>query len=146
MTTNHASASLRRLPSPIPKARIRAVYDERKPAGVLKPDQAFIAAAHREFAEVLTRNGIAWLYKPRTFAIEWDSEGNLLDSITPDFYLPDYRQFLALATEDEERVASTARRLRLLSQVCPELDSRLVVTSNYSRATTSFLATGIWAC
>ena len=71
MTTHYPSASLSRLPSPIPKARISSAYRERKPAGVLKSNQTFISAAHLDFAQALSQNGIAWLYKPRTFAIEW---------------------------------------------------------------------------
>jgi hypothetical protein len=144
MTTHYPSASLSRLPGPIPKARISSAYRERKPAGVLKSNQTFISAAHLEFAQALSQNGIAWLYKPRTFAIEWDRQGGLVDSITPDFYLPDYRQFLAVAAVDEDRVACNATRLRLLRRVHPELDCRLVIVSNSSHAIERFLATGNW--
>ena len=36
-----------------------------------------------EFARRLDERGIAWQYKPRTFAVEWDEDGNFIDSFTP---------------------------------------------------------------
>lgn len=146
MTIHHASGSPDRLPEgPIPRTRVRAAYRQFKPSRDHKSNPRFISAEHAEFAQVLTQNGIAWLYKPRTFAIEWDSKGDLLDSITPDFYLPDYRQYVELATEEGTCLAAAARRLRLLSLVHPELDVRLIVGSNYLRAVERFIATGIWS-
>src|SRR5215471_18612229 len=52
----------------------------------LPPDFAY--SWEEAFAETLNQHGISWQYKPRTFAVEWDNEGNFVDSFTPDFYLP----------------------------------------------------------
>src|SRR5260370_27142087 len=145
MTIHNASASLgRRQLGSIPQAVIPSGYRDGKPAQAPKSNPKFICAAHGIFARVLSEKGIAWRYKPRTFAIEWDSEGDLLDSITPDFYLPDYRQYIELAVEEETSVCAKARRLDLLGRVHPELDIRLIVGPSYSAAVERFLAGGNW--
>src|SRR5262249_56434914 len=105
----------------------------------------FISSAHGRFAQALSQNGIAWQYKPRTFSIDWDAEGNLQDSITPDFYLPEYRQYLELTAPEEHCIATTARRLCMLKRAHPELDLRLIVGENYSTVIRRFLASGVWA-
>jgi len=135
MTIHHTAVSTgRQHSSTISQPSIPATYRERKRANAAGATPGFISTTHQEFASFLSRSAIAWRYKPRTFAIEWDAEGNLLDSITPDFYLPDCRQYLALSTEQENCAASIARRLRLLNRIHPELDVRLIAGSNYKAA------------
>ena len=50
----------------------------------------FVYDWEREFSEVLDDHQIQWRYKPRTFAVEWDQDGNFVDSFTPDFYLSEH--------------------------------------------------------
>ncbi|TLM87288.1 MAG: hypothetical protein FDZ75_07035, partial [Actinobacteria bacterium] len=49
---------------------------------------AFAHASERVAAEILDYYRISWQYEPHTFPIEWDGEGNVVASFTPDFYLP----------------------------------------------------------
>jgi len=135
MTIHHASASQGRLHSvPAPQSHLQAPYSTIRVARAHRTRVGFVSSEHRRFAQTLNLNRVAWLYKPRTFAIDWDSDGNLLDSITPDFYLSDCRQYVQLPPADQPCVADTARRLRLLSRVHPELDVHLIVGKNYADA------------
>jgi hypothetical protein len=69
----------------------------------------------QEFARALEVYQILWRYKPRTFAVEWDDEGNFVDSFTPAFYLPGQDRYVELTAPDS-LVSSTARKVRLLRQ------------------------------
>src|SRR5262245_35926584 len=71
----------------------------------------FINIWDEEFARALDDNQIAWQYKPRTFAVEWDEEGNFLDSFTPDFYLPELNVFVALVVPGYGLSGDKARKV-----------------------------------
>jgi hypothetical protein len=84
------------------------------------------------FAQALDQHGILWQYKPRTFAVEWDDEGNFVDSFTPDFYLPLIELYVELVGPDHYETASKARKVRLLRRQKPELRIQLVGESGAS--------------
>jgi hypothetical protein len=75
----------------------------------------FANECEHEFARALEVQQILWRYKPRTFAVEWDDEGNFVDSFTPAFYLPGHDRYLELTAPDSP-VSRTARKVRLLRQ------------------------------
>lgn len=77
-----------------------------------------------EFARMLDYYSIAWRYKPRTFAVEWDDEGNFLNSYTPSFYLLERDQYVELHTPGQ--VARKIREVRLLRQNYPEVQIKLM--------------------
>ena len=74
-----------------------------------------------EFAQRLDEYEISWQYKPRTFAVEWDEEGNFVDSFTPAFYLPAHDVYVELAVADGGVSGAKARKVRLLRQQHPEI-------------------------
>ena len=78
------------------------------------------------FALTLDRRGILWQYKPRTFAVEWDDEGNFVDSFTPDFYLPLIDLYVELIGPQRHETSAKARKVRLLRQQAPELRIELL--------------------
>lgn len=89
----------------------------------------FIHPLHEEMARALNQHRIPWQYKPRTFAVEWDNEGNFLDSLTPDFYLPALDLYVELAecgTDPDKR-----RKLRLLRQAYPSVRVDLFTYPRY---------------
>ena len=75
----------------------------------------FANEREEEFARALEAHQIAWRYKPRTFAVEWDDEGNFVDSLTPAFYLSGHDRYLELTAPDSP-ISCTARKVRLLRQ------------------------------
>jgi hypothetical protein len=77
-----------------------------------------------EFARMLDYHCIAWRYKPRTFAVEWDDEGNFVNSYTPAFYLFERDQYVELYTPGQ--AARKVREVRLLRQNYPEIEVMLL--------------------
>ena len=47
----------------------------------------FASPAELECAKVLDYYGVAWEYEPRTFVLERDEAGRVIEAFTPDFYL-----------------------------------------------------------
>jgi hypothetical protein len=92
-------------------------------------EQEFANSIERAFARTLDSYQIAWHYKPRTFAIEWDEDGNFVDSMTPDFYLPEYGQYVELASPDG-RFAEKKSRVFLLRRHHPQIRITLISASN----------------
>jgi hypothetical protein len=81
----------------------------------------FAHAWEEDFANALNNHRVAWNYKPRTFAVEWDEEGNFVDSFTPDFYLPFFNLFVQLVPRGHRETGSAARKVRLLRQQYPSI-------------------------
>jgi phosphatidate phosphatase APP1 len=79
-----------------------------------------------EFARLLDEHQILWQYKQRTFAVEWDEEGNFVDSFTPDFYLPVFDKYVELARTDYRASGAKARKVRLLRAQHPEIKIELL--------------------
>jgi len=92
-----------------------------------------------EFARLLDEHQILWLYKHRTFAVEWDEEGNFVDSFTPDFYLPAFDKYVELVPTDCRASGAKARKVRLLRAQHPEIKIELLnAASSSSVFETSF--------
>lgn len=85
----------------------------------------FVYSWEESFAAVLDEHEIAWQYKPRTFAVEWDEEGNFVDSFSPDFYLPVRDVYVELAPDSSASHAK-ARKVRLLRKEYPEIRIELI--------------------
>ena len=71
----------------------------------------FVYTWEEVFARTLDQHGILWQYKYRTFAVEWDDEGNFVDSFTPDFYLPLFDLYVELAVPNHHEAGAKARKV-----------------------------------
>jgi hypothetical protein len=71
------------------------------------------------FANLLDFYRIAWEYEPRSFPIEWDSEGRVIEAFTPDFYLPDFDTFVELTTMRQSLVTRKNRKIKKLKSLYP---------------------------
>jgi hypothetical protein len=58
-----------------------------------KGEVTFSHPSEAEFAHILDFYQIPWQYEPRTFALTWDSSGNVSEAFAPDFYLPEHSRF-----------------------------------------------------
>ena len=74
-----------------------------------------------EFARALDQRDIRWQYKVRTFAVEWDEDGNFIDSFTPSFFLPARDLYIELIASDCRLSNERARKARLLRQQHPAI-------------------------
>jgi hypothetical protein len=85
----------------------------------------FANEAERECAQILDFHGIPWDYEPRTFALELDDEGTVVEAFTPDFYLPDQDLYLEITTMKQSLVTKKNRKMRRLRELHPEIRVKL---------------------
>jgi len=78
-----------------------------------------------EFARILDFYGIPWQYEPRTFVLETDAQGTVLEAFTPDFYLPDQDLYVELTTMQPRQIRHKNRKLRRLRELYPEVNIKL---------------------
>lgn len=103
---------------------------------------SFAHESEAEFARILDFYHIAWHYEPRTFAIEWDQEGNVANSFTPDFYLPDHNLYIELTTAKQPLVTKKNRKIRRLRELYPEVNVKVLYASDYRKLIEKFAASG----
>ncbi len=87
----------------------------------LKP-RAFMHPSEEIFANLLDFYRVAWEYEPRSFPIQWDKEGNVLESFTPDFYLPQFDLYVELTTMKQSLVTRKNRKVKLLRAIYPQIN------------------------
>jgi hypoxanthine phosphoribosyltransferase len=85
----------------------------------------FANDAERECAQMLDFHGIPWDYEPRTFALELDDEGTVVEAFTPDFYLPDQDLYLEITTMKQSLVTKKNRKMRRLRELHPDIRVKL---------------------
>jgi hypothetical protein len=85
----------------------------------------FAHPSEAEFARILDFYKLRWQYEPKTFPIQWDEQGRIQESFTPDFYLPDQDLFIELTTQKQRLVTKKNRKIRLLRQLYPELNIKI---------------------
>ncbi|HXG67401.1 MAG TPA: hypothetical protein VNO70_20015 [Blastocatellia bacterium] len=103
---------------------------------------AFAHASEEEFARILDFYHIAWQYEPRSFPIEWDGEGNVVKSFTPDFYLPEHDLFIEITTLKQSLVTKKNRKVRLLKELYPEVNIKVLYASDYRKLIEKFAGSG----
>ena len=94
---------------------------------------SFAHESEREFANILDFYQIEWVYEPRTFPIRWDEAGNVIESFTPDFYLPEQDQYIELTTLKQDLVTKKNRKVRLLKENYPEINIKIIYGKDYRR-------------
>ncbi len=85
----------------------------------------FVHPAERDFARILDFYGLEWEYEPRTFPLEWDAQGNVVEAFTPDFYLPEQDLYIELTTLRPQLSNQKNRKLRRIKELYPEINIRL---------------------
>lgn len=81
--------------------------------------------AERTFAHLLDFYGIPWEYEPRTFVLEEDEEGRVIEAFTPDFYLPEQDLYVELTTMNPRQITAKNRKIRRLRERYPDVNIRL---------------------
>ncbi|MBI2264072.1 MAG: hypothetical protein HYU64_02695 [Armatimonadetes bacterium] len=74
---------------------------------------------------------IRWEYEPTTFPLVWDENGSVLESFTPDFYLPDLDLYIELTTLKQSLVTKKNRKIRLLRQHYPHINIKIFYGRDY---------------
>jgi hypothetical protein len=98
----------------------------------------FASQAELECAKVLDYYGVPWEYEPRTFVLEEDEEGRVLEAFTPDFYLPDQDLYVELTVMKQSLVTRKNRKLRKLRARYPHVKVKLFYKRDLERLAQHF--------
>jgi hypothetical protein len=74
------------------------------------------------FANLLDFYRIQWQYEPRSFPLQWDKDGNVIEAFTPDFYLPEFDLYIELTTMKQALVTRKNRKVKLLRAIYPHVN------------------------
>jgi hypoxanthine phosphoribosyltransferase len=92
----------------------------------------FVHPSEQEFARFLDYYRIRWVYEPNSFPIGWD-DGRVSEMFTPDFYLPEYDMYVELTTMKQSLVTPKNRKVRLLKELYPGVNVRLLYQKDYQQ-------------
>lgn len=91
----------------------------------------FAHASEAELARILDYYGIGWEYEPRPFPILWNLDGAVVESFTPDFYLPELDLYVELTTLRQSLVRKKNRKLRRLRELYPDVQIKLFYARDF---------------
>ena len=92
---------------------------------------AFAHVSEAEFARILDYYQVPWEYEPHTFPILWNLAGDVLESFSPDFFLPEMELYVELTTLRQKLVRKKNRKLRRLRELYPELRIKLFYARDF---------------
>jgi hypoxanthine phosphoribosyltransferase len=92
---------------------------------------SFAHASEAELARILDFYDVRWEYEPHTFPILWNLDGAVVESFSPDFYLPDLDLYLELTTLKQTLVRKKNRKLRRLRELYPNVRIKLFYARDF---------------
>lgn len=98
----------------------------------------FAHSSEEEFAKLLDFYRIRWLYEPKTFILECDSEGNIISAFTPDFYLPDFDLYVELTTQRQRLINYKNRKIKRLKELYPDVNIKMIYGKDYKNILRKF--------
>lgn len=91
----------------------------------------FAHASEAEMARILDFYAVRWEYEPRTFPILWNLDGAVVESFSPDFYLPELDLYLEMTTLKQRLVRKKNRKLRRLRELYPAIRIKLFYARDF---------------
>jgi hypothetical protein len=91
----------------------------------------FAHASEAEMARILDFYAVRWEYEPHTFPILWNLDGDVVESFSPDFYLPDLDCYLEMTTLRQKLVRKKNRKLRRLRELYPSINVKLYYARDF---------------
>lgn len=82
-------------------------------------------------ARILDFYAVRWEYEPNTFPILWNLDGDVVESFSPDFYLPDLELYLEMTTLRQKLVRKKNRKLRRLRELYPAIHIKLFYARDF---------------
>ena len=95
---------------------------------------AFAHPSEAEFASILDFYQLAWEYEPRTFPLRHAEDGRVVESFSPDFYLPELDLYIELTTLKQSLVTKKNRKLRRLRELYPDIRVKLFYGKDFRAA------------
>ena len=93
---------------------------------------AFAHPSEQEFARFLDYYRIRWAYEPVSFPIAWEGD-RVTEMFTPDFYLPEHDLYVELTTMKQSLVTPKNRKVRLLRELFPDVNVKLLYRRDYQQ-------------
>lgn len=106
-------------------------YGISPPRDVSLKRAAFANRSEEIFANLLDFYRIAWQYEPRSFPIQWDKDGKVLEAFTPDFYLPEFDLYVELTTMKQAHVTKKNRKVKLLKSIYPHINIQVFYQKDF---------------
>jgi hypothetical protein len=101
-------------------------------SNIINADEIIFAnESEKEFAKILDFYKIKWQYEPKTFPLEFNSEGIAVLSFSPDFYLSDLDLFIELTTLNQNLVTKKNKKIRKLKELYPGINIKLFYKKDY---------------
>lgn len=97
----------------------------------MDPSTPFAHASEAEMARILDFYAVRWVYEPETFPILWNLDGDVVESFSPDFYLPDLDLYLEMTTLRQKLVRKKNRKLRRLRELYPGINIKLFYARDF---------------
>ncbi len=94
---------------------------------------SFATRTELEAAKLFDYHRIAWEYEPRTFVLDQDERGNILEAFTPDFYLPDLELFIEVTEMKQSLVTVKNRKVRKMREKYPDVRIKLLYRKDFVR-------------
>ncbi len=102
------------------------------PAGNANIKRAVFGHPSEElFANLLNFYRIEWEYEPRSFALQWDKDGNIVEAFTPDFYLAEFDLYVELTTMKQALVTKKNRKIKLLRAIYPHVNIQVFYQKDF---------------
>src|SRR5205085_539571 len=96
-----------------------------------RPIPSFAHASEAEMARILDFYRIRWEYEPHTFPILWNLDGAVVESFSPDFWLPDLDLYLEMTTLRQKLVRKKNRKLRRIHELYPDIHVKLYYARDF---------------
>lgn len=87
--------------------------------------------SERLFANLLDFYRIQWEYEPRSFPLQWDKDGHVMEAFTPDFYLPELDLYVELTTMKQALVTKKNRKVKLLRAIYPHVNIQVFYQKDF---------------
>ena len=91
----------------------------------------FAHKSEEEFARFLDFYNIDWRYEAACFALTRDEEGRVIESFTPDFYLPQLDLYIELTTMKQGLVTRKNRKIRKMRKLYPDIKVKILYGRDY---------------
>src|SRR3954462_13450482 len=91
----------------------------------------FAHASEAEMSRILDFYAVRWEYEPHTFPILWNLDGEVTESFSPDFWLPELDLYLEMTTLRQKLVRKKNRKLRRIRELYPDLRIKLFYARDF---------------
>jgi hypothetical protein len=101
------------------------------PGNITLRHKMFAHPSEEMFANLLDFYRIPWEYEPRSFPVQYDAQGGVLEAFTPDFFLPEFDLYVELTTMKQSLTTRKNRKVRLLRELYPHLNIQVFYQKDF---------------